>query len=115
MTGMGDNPTINDAGHVAFVGQFNNGQGLVVGDGTSQGLRNINPSFSHTSTRTFGRGAEINNQNQVLAIDQVAGNPPQSLLRTWDADGTDTFTLLARGGLKLFSSCFSTGGDSTGT
>ena len=78
MTGMSDSPSINDAGQVAFVGNFSNGSGLIVGDGTS--LTNINPLFSHSPNRSFGRFAQINDSGQVLAIDSVSGSQPQYLL-----------------------------------
>jgi hypothetical protein len=80
LTGIAPDPSINDAGQVAFVGDYANGQGILVGDGNT--LTNINPSFSHTANRTFSPFVEINNSNQVAAIDRYAGDA-SSYLRTW--------------------------------
>jgi hypothetical protein len=88
LTGISNDPSINDAGQVAFVGNYSVGQGILVGDGTT--LTNINPAFSHTATRTFAPFVEINNKDQVVAVDRVSGSPPLSILRTWDATTTNS-------------------------
>jgi hypothetical protein len=97
LTGLSNSPSINDSGKVAFIGNYSDGQGILVGDGTS--LTNINPAFSHTPSRTYGPFAEINNSDQVIAVDRVSGSPPLSRLRTWDASTTSSsFQILASAG-----------------
>jgi hypothetical protein len=85
LTGILQDVSINDKGKVAFVGKYSDGEGILVGDGSS--LTNINPSFSHDSSRTFGPAVQINNSDQVAAVDRDAVNGTESRLRTWDADG----------------------------
>jgi YD repeat-containing protein len=104
LVGFGDQPSINDLGQVAFVGQFVDGEGIFVGD--HAGLENINPQFSHTLDRVFGRGVQINNSGQVLARDRVSGGPAIAHVRIWD--GAD-FQVVASGGVRrsaLFPNLF---------
>jgi uncharacterized repeat protein (TIGR01451 family) len=93
LNGFGDNPSINDAGRVAFVGQIAGGEGVFVGD-ASAAATNITPGF----LRTYGRAVQINNNNQVVARDRVNGSPPPTFVRIWNANATDAFTTIARGG-----------------
>ncbi|MEP1079566.1 Ig-like domain-containing protein [Leptolyngbya sp. PL-A3] len=83
LTGMEDNPSINDAGLVAFIGQFNNdpnSERIAVGSGytftTLSGLS------------SFSRGVQINNLNQVVGQFTLpsAGAGPVSVVSVWDAD-----------------------------
>jgi hypothetical protein len=80
-------PSIDDAGQVAFVGTYANGQGILVGDGAT--LTNINPSISHTATLTFSPFVEINNNNQVVAIDRDSTDA-SSYVRTWSTTTTNS-------------------------
>ena len=104
MTGMQDSPSINDQGQVAFVGNFSDGSGLIVGDGTPGSLENINPTLSHESSRSFGRFAQINNSGQVLAIDHVSGSPGEYRLRTWDSSTPGSNSIIASGGGSFLDS-----------
>src|SRR5262245_21169697 len=89
LTGFGTQPSINDAGLVAFVGQRTvNGSttdGLYVGDGSGP-ARNINPANSFIVNKTYGSSLQINNQNCVVAVDRAAGSPPTTSVRIWDAN-----------------------------
>ncbi len=85
LTGILQDASINDAGKVAFVGQYSDGEGILVGTGSS--LTDINPTFSHDPTRTFGPALQINNNDQVAAVDRSTPGNTQWRLRTWDADG----------------------------
>ena len=95
LTGMGNNPSINSLGLVAFVGQFATGEGIVVGDGLTP-TKLINPGFL-SGTRVFGRAVQVNDKNKVLANDRVSGAPPTYFERLWDTT-TGAFTVVARGG-----------------
>src|SRR5262245_38753248 len=72
LTGMGDMPSINDNGRVAFVGQVSGHEGIFVGDGINLG--NITPDFSNETGRFFGRAVQINNNNQVVGYDRRNGS-----------------------------------------
>ncbi len=100
LSGMGKGPSINEAGTVAFVGDFPTGaQGLFTGDGSS--LQNINPSFSNDPNRTYGDPVEINDSGAVLAVDRVTiPGYTQYTLRTWNAGATSSYQIDARGGAR---------------
>jgi hypothetical protein len=87
LTGILPGASINDNGVVAFVGQYSDGEGIFKGDGSTP--ININPTFSHDPSRTFGSGVQINNGDQVVAVDRRSntGRTTTWDLRTWDADG----------------------------
>ncbi len=95
---MGTGPSINDAGTVAFVGDFPTGaQGLFTADGNS--LQNINPSFSNDPNLNYGDPVEINDSGTVLAVDRVTiPGYTQYTLRTWNASATSSYQIDARGG-----------------
>jgi hypothetical protein len=93
-------PSINDNGNVALVGQYSDGEGIVVGNGIPGSLRNINPNDSHLGFPfAFSDGVKINNNDQVVANDIVAGSPPQDSLRLYNADALNTFSPVATGGV----------------
>jgi Bacterial Ig domain len=93
---LGQGPSINNSGAVAFVSHSPGG--LYFWDGmSSAGARNINPQFTNTGRRLCD-SVQLTDANQVVAQDQVAGSPPANFIRSWDAMGTDSFALLARGG-----------------
>jgi hypothetical protein len=87
LTALSPDPSINDAGKVAFVGTYADGQGILVGDGIT--LTNINPAFSHSANRTFSPYVEINNNNQVVAIDRDSTDA-SSYVRTWSTTPPST-------------------------
>jgi hypothetical protein len=97
LTGMGDNPSINANGSVAFVAQFSNGQGVAVGDGSGSASVLINPSFVG-STRNFGRAVKINDSGNVMANDRVTGNPPLYFERPWSTTTLNSASDIAKGG-----------------
>lgn len=96
LSGMGTGPSINDAGTVAFVGNFQSGaQGLFVGDGQGA-LTNINPSFSNDPTRSFGQAVEINDSGQVVSVDRENNGGSLWRLRTWDSTKLNSSLIYAR-------------------
>ena len=99
LVSFGDAPSINDAGKVAFIGRLAVGEGVFLYPGASNQLENLATGFAGPN-RTFGRAVQINNNDVVLARDQVSGSPPTSLLRFWQAHqaGSATSVILARGG-----------------
>jgi uncharacterized repeat protein (TIGR01451 family) len=101
LVGMGDNPSINNFGDVAFVGQLAGGEGLFVGNGLAP-AHNITPGFLNPS-RVWGRSAQINDSRQVIARDRVSGAPPITFVRVWDGTTTDSYTIYAAGGLPTSS------------
>ncbi len=95
-TSFGIGPSINESGNVAFVGNFNpsgslSNSTLFVGDGNGF-ARNV------TVERFFNGLVSINNSDQVLVQNLVAGtNPPITGLRRYDANRGD-FETVALGG-----------------
>lgn len=69
LTGFGDTTSINDSGSIAFVGKFNTIQDLLVGNNST--IANLSSAFNGNSS--FAAGVEINDNNQVLAIDRGGG------------------------------------------
>jgi hypothetical protein len=79
-TSFGDLPSINNRGDVAFVGNTSTGNGLWIA-GRNGTLANITPTFSgNNDGRTYGRQASINDNDQVVARDQLG---TQYLVRRW--------------------------------
>ncbi len=105
LSGMGNGPSINDEGTVAFVGDFPTGaEGIFTGDGTTAGLRNINPSWSTDPNRVYGDPVEMNDLGEVLAVDRYsAPGSTQFTLRTWNASAMSADQIVATAG-GLFSS-----------
>lgn len=95
----GDNPNDNGPGTVAFVGynEVNfDGQpesGLWTAGVTS--LINVNPSYSDTSGRDFGRAVDLNDQGILSARDRYSGDAAQFFVRTWDSKVADEHTDVA--------------------
>lgn len=81
LVGMGNGPSINAAGHVAFVGQFGGGEGVVVGDGKTTPVM-VNNDLE--SDRYFGNYIQINNSDQVVANDRLVESTPLYFVRAWD-------------------------------
>jgi hypothetical protein len=93
LTGMGDNPSVNSRGTVAFVGQFAGGEGVIVADPFSTAKL---ISFPPNPLRFFGRAVQINDLGQVVATDRFSGSPPSFFGRLWDSS-TGAFNTLLRG------------------
>jgi hypothetical protein len=98
-TGFGDSPSINNNADIAFVGQLGGGtEGVFFRDAANKTVRNITPTFSDSQhPYVFGRSVQINDSDQVVAVDRSAraGGGTEWLLRVWDAQGTDDFTIRA--------------------
>jgi hypothetical protein len=94
--------SINDSGRVAFIGDTSASagfEGVYVQDpGGAPTLVSFSPT---TSTRTFGPGLEINDNDQVIARDVFSG---ESLMRLWNSNVPASFTLLARSSTSPYSS-----------
>jgi Ca2+-binding RTX toxin-like protein len=87
LTGFGNTVSINDSGLVALIGKYGTVQDLLVGDGTSP-LKNLSSNFDLNTS--FALGVEINNNNEVVAVDRQSNGI--SGVRLWDADQPGTFT-----------------------
>ena len=97
LIGMGNNPSINANGTVAFVGQFATGEGLVLGDASASPSRLISPG-SVQSTRFFGRAVQINDSGLVMANNRVTTSPILYFEDLWVGTALDSRTRVATGG-----------------
>ena len=90
ITGFENTPSINDSGTVAVVGKFGLSESLLVGDGQSAAF-NISDSYASPDpyASSFRPGVEINNNNQVVAIDS-AGNA--LAIRLWSVNDFGSFS-----------------------
>jgi hypothetical protein len=97
LTGIGDSPSINDHGDVAFVGVLaaGLGQGVFKGNGVGDP---INISGFTGALRVYGRAVQINNNGKIVARDQFPGSPPSNFIRLWDANQLNTSDIIASGG-----------------
>ncbi len=87
-TSLGDLPSINNQGNVAFIGNSNSGNGIWMA-GRSGTLTNVNPKFTNNNDgRTYGRSVAINDINAIVARDQIG---TQFLVRRWDGNTPDQF------------------------
>ncbi len=89
-------PSINDYGLCAFMGQTSIGQTIWTSDGNMHPLVDINPGSGNPGTVFFDQQMQINTNNQVVARDSISGT--SSNVRIWNANATDSFTYLARAG-----------------
>lgn len=102
-TRFGDLVSINSSGNVAFVGYTdkfdeNGGQrsdgvdesGLWLRDGISGQLVNINPDFSNSNGRNFGRSVSLNDNNVMVAIERLGTT---MLAREWLGNEVDASPL----------------------
>ena len=98
LTGFGTQPSVNENGVVAFVGQIgaSNFSGVFANAGVGSPTW-ISTGFG-SSGRTFDSAVQINDLNQIIARDSIPGSPPPSLLRIWDGNNPGNWTLVARGG-----------------
>ena len=87
--------SVNDHGAVAFVASKTGGQSIYFAD---QGGSPAVVSFAvPSSSRTYGRELQLNNANQIAAVDRTTGGTVGTRARLWDAQSTESFTILARG------------------
>lgn len=56
---------------------------------------NVNPDYSDTNGRDFGRAVAMNNNGILVARDRYNGSPTQFFVRTWDSDTNDEHTNIA--------------------
>lgn len=84
LTGFENTPSINNSGKVAFIGEFGFVEDLLVGDGETA-VTNL--SSSHSGT--FRSGVEINEGNEVVAVDSGGG---LSAIRLWDVSNPGSFS-----------------------
>jgi hypothetical protein len=104
LTGFGIYPSINENGTVAFVGQVSSGSGQLLGDtlffgaAGSSAVTTVAPNFLSTS-RSFDDAVQINDNNQIAAVDEFSGSPPNFYLRIWDGNnpGSETDVATATG------------------
>ena len=101
--GFGDLASINNMGTIAFVGYRNDydSEGNQTADdlresglwirNASGGLINVNPDFSDTNGRDFGRAVALNDEGILTARDRNDGN---FFLREWDSSGANDFTTI---------------------
>jgi hypothetical protein len=94
LTSIGTSASINDLGKVAFVANQSAGQSVYVGDGSSP--PRVISFASPTSNRTYGQEVQINNSDEVSAVDIVSGGIPLRLARIWNADSPGSNTIIAR-------------------
>ncbi len=75
LTSIGEFPSINDRGDVAFMGEDANGflNYIFVGNGITSAT-NITPSFGLTATADFSNAVQINNAEQVISQDSNSSN-----------------------------------------
>ena len=96
LSGVLPGASINDYGKVAFVGQYQDAQGNPAGEGIFVGngstLNDITFSSYANPNRIYGPEVQINNSDEVVAVDRYTSGGTQWRLRTWNADGqTNSF------------------------
>ncbi len=85
---FGNLPAINDQGRVAFVTNNPSGNGIYLA-GQGQTL-NVTAGFTaRNDSRNYGRGVSLNDQNYIVARDQLG---TQYLVREWNGNTTDQHT-----------------------
>ncbi len=83
--------SVNDSGNIAFVGSRSTGQSVYfAGSGSAPQIVSFG---SPSSSRTYGRELQINNNNQIAAVDTIAGG---RRARIWNANNPGFFTTIAR-------------------
>ena len=91
---LGNSPSINDSGSIAFIGKFGTGFSAPTDLLFSDPLGNIT-DLSGENFGKFSNQVQINNNNQVVARDTVAG---LYAIRRWDADLPSAYIVEATGG-----------------
>jgi hypothetical protein len=86
--------SINNKGDVAFVSGTDRGDAIMVGSNVTD-TRKINPAFESYS-RLFGETVQIRDDRYVAARDVLAGAPPSTFIRLWNAEPgfENTYTLV---------------------
>lgn len=97
LVSLGNTPSINDYGLIAFIGKFGTGfrppTDLLVSNPTGDIL-----NLSSQYTWSFSDQIQINNNNQVLTRD---GASSLQALRRWDAEFANNYIVEATGGILL--------------
>jgi Big-like domain-containing protein len=106
LTALGQGPSINDFGEVAFMGQTSAGQTIWTGTG-SAAPTNINPG-SAGSSEFFDAALWYNNKNQIATKDSITTTSPATTsIRVWNAASQNSYRYVARGGpQKTYSAVF---------
>lgn len=64
-------------------------------------LTNINPEYSNTNGRDFGRAVSINDEGDLVARDRYVGGQVQFFVRAWSSESPDVHANIASaGGVK---------------
>ncbi|MEM8722124.1 MAG: hypothetical protein AAGE84_22990 [Cyanobacteria bacterium P01_G01_bin.39] len=92
---LGNYPSINDFGSVAFIGKFGTGFSAPTDLLVSNPLGNI-INLSDQDFGKFGNQVQINNNNQVISRDSSGGS---QAIRVWDAGVSNSYSVEATGGL----------------
>ena len=105
LSALGDGPSINEKGEVAFSAQIESG-GAAAGSGIFlwSPTNSVNPTYVTTgylnTNRRFYPYLQLNDQEQIAVLDEVNGSPPADLLRIWQGNNPGNFTLVAESGFK---------------
>lgn len=94
-TALGNAPSINRSGTVAFQAQNLLGQGVWSFNGLF--TTDLTPGF-HTASRAFGRAVMLSDAGDAIASDRVSGSPPPTFVRIWPGIGSGLYTTLGAGG-----------------
>ena len=92
---LGNAPSINKHGMVAFQARIASGDGVWAANGRNTVDATIG---FHSATRTFGRAVMVSDTGFVIANDRVPGAPPPTFERLWPTSSGSGGTVLARGG-----------------
>ena len=92
---LGDSPSVNRNGLVAFQASNASGQGVWSSDGLT--TTDLTPGFDGSS-RAFGRAVMLSDAGNAIESDRVSGAPPSTFIRVWPGDGSGGFMTLGRGG-----------------
>lgn len=88
--------SINTKSEVGFAADVSpaGGTGLFIGNSTDP-LRLINPNWTN---RRFDAAIQLNDTDQMIAKDVLAGSPPATRIRRWNGNSIDDYTILGAGG-----------------
>ena len=94
LVSIGNTPSINDFGSVAFIGKFGTGYSAPTDLLVANPLGDIS-NLSNSDTWRFSDQIQINNNNQIIARDTISG---LQALRVWDAERPNSYYVEATGG-----------------
>src|SRR5207248_7272710 len=96
---LGNGPSINDSGAIAYAGYLaQGGGGLFINEPSNSIMRNINPAWTGIATYLFGPVVQITNDKWIVSqLVWTQTEPPFYYLRRWDASKEDEQTKLAQG------------------